>query len=106
MDYPGMIRQLGIEPFEDSSPSELECEGLIARHPQRRERIGVEYLRLTILGVFATELLQGPCIGSYARCVIERIGARVEGSYRCNVIPFACVFSANGFGLLDCLFSL
>src|SRR5262245_16124603 len=106
MDYPGMIRQLGIEPFEDSSPSELVCEGLIARRPQRRERIGVKYLGLTILGVFATELLQGPCIGTYARCVIERIGALVEGFHRCNVITFACVFAAYGFGLVDCLFSL
>src|SRR5215470_19118495 len=106
MDHPRMIWQLGIELFEDGSPSKLVRKGLIARRPQRRQRISVEYLGLAILGVFATELAQGICIGTYARCVIERFGALVEDSDRCNGIPFACGFSAYGFGLLDCLFSL
>src|SRR5262245_44729510 len=106
MDHPRMIRELSIELFEDSSSSKLVREGLIARRPQCRQRIRVEYLGLEILGVFATELAQGICIGTYARCIIEGFSALVEDSDRCNVIPFACVFSAYGFGLLDCLFSL
>ena len=101
-----MIRQLGIELFEDDSASKLVCEGLISRRPQRRQGIGVKYLGLTILGVFVMELLQSTCIGPHACCVIERVGTLVEDFNRRDVIAFAGVFPADGFGLFDCMFSL
>src|SRR5262249_61646129 len=106
MEHTRMIRQLGIELFEDSSASKFMCEGSIGRSPQRRQGVGVKCLGLAILGIFSMELLQGICIGTHARSVIKRVRALVEDFNRCNVIAFACVFPADGFGIFECLLSL
>src|SRR5262249_11509018 len=106
MDHARMIRYFGIELFENSGASKLVCEGLIGRRPKRRQGIGVKYLGFAILGVSAMELLQGICVGTPARWVVELFGPFVEAFNLCKVIASAWFFPAYGFGFFDCPFSL
>src|SRR5262245_43310860 len=101
MDHARMIRQLNVELFEDSSASKLVCEGLVCRRPQRRQSVGVEYLSLGILRVFATKLVQGICIGTHARCVLELVASAVKHFDRRDIIALASVLPTYGFGLFD-----